>query len=88
MYEVTFIKRNGEKIKAKGKEGDTLLDVVVDNNLDLEGYGAYNYYYVPVNLWLIFAHSHGFASHVGWQLSSVHTWATFGHHYSTSSLQT
>lgn len=39
LYEVTFIKKNGEKIKAKGKEGDSLLDVVVNNNLDFDGYG-------------------------------------------------
>ncbi|XP_075227219.1 adrenodoxin-like protein 2, mitochondrial Ferredoxin 2 [Lycorma delicatula] len=39
-YEVTFVKANGERIKAKGKEGDTLLDVVVNNNLDFDGYGA------------------------------------------------
>lgn len=38
--EVTFIKANGEKIKAKGKVGDSLLDVVVNNNIDLDGFGA------------------------------------------------
>jgi ferredoxin len=38
--EVTFIKVNGERIKAKGKEGDSLLDIVVNNSVDLEGYGA------------------------------------------------
>lgn len=38
-YQVTFIKRNGEKIIGKGKEGDSLLDVVVNNNLDFDGYG-------------------------------------------------
>nr|CAI5855121.1 unnamed protein product [Callosobruchus analis] len=38
--QVTFIKANGEKIKAKGKLGDTLLDVVVNNNIDLDGFGA------------------------------------------------
>lgn len=38
--EVTFIKANGDKIKAKGKVGDSLLDVVVNNNLDLDGFGA------------------------------------------------
>ncbi|TMW52527.1 hypothetical protein DOY81_002352 [Sarcophaga bullata] len=37
---VTFIKANGEKIKTKGKEGDSLLDVVVNNNIDLDGFGA------------------------------------------------
>ncbi|GFG34787.1 hypothetical protein Cfor_12050 [Coptotermes formosanus] len=38
--EVTFIKANGERIKAKGKEGDSLLDIVVNSSVDLEGYGA------------------------------------------------
>ncbi|XP_078046837.1 adrenodoxin-like protein 2, mitochondrial Ferredoxin 2 isoform X3 [Augochlora pura] len=37
---ITFIKANGEKIKAKGKEGDTILDIVVNNEIDLDGYGA------------------------------------------------
>jgi ferredoxin-1, mitochondrial len=38
--ELTFIRANGEKIKTKGKVGDSLLDVVVNNNIDLEGFGA------------------------------------------------
>lgn len=38
--EVTFIKANGERIKTKGKVGDSLLDVVVNNNIDLDGFGA------------------------------------------------
>uniref|UniRef100_A0A6M2DGC4 Putative ferredoxin n=1 Tax=Xenopsylla cheopis TaxID=163159 RepID=A0A6M2DGC4_XENCH len=37
---VTFVKANGEKIEAKGKVGDSLLDVVVNNEIDLDGYGA------------------------------------------------
>lgn len=38
--EVTFIKANGERIKAKGKVGESLLDVVVNNSVDLDGFGA------------------------------------------------
>lgn len=38
--EVTFIRANGERIKAKGKEGDSLLDVIVNNNIDFDGFGA------------------------------------------------
>ncbi|CRK92477.1 CLUMA_CG006031, isoform A [Clunio marinus] len=38
--EVTFVRASGERIKAKGKVGDTLLDVVVNNNIDLDGFGA------------------------------------------------
>lgn len=38
--EVTFVRANGERIKAKGKIGDSLLDVIVNNQIDLEGFGA------------------------------------------------
>uniref|UniRef100_A0A1Q3F9Z0 Putative ferredoxin n=1 Tax=Culex tarsalis TaxID=7177 RepID=A0A1Q3F9Z0_CULTA len=38
--EVTFVRANGERIKTKGKLGDSLLDVVVNNQLDLDGFGA------------------------------------------------
>ncbi|CAD7004334.1 adrenodoxin [Ceratitis capitata] len=37
---VTFLRANGQKIQAKGKVGDTLLDVVVNNHIDLDGFGA------------------------------------------------
>ncbi|KAG7187903.1 hypothetical protein KM043_013871 [Ampulex compressa] len=37
---VTFVRANGERIMAKGKIGDTLLDIVVNNEIDLDGYGA------------------------------------------------
>ncbi|XP_077197746.1 adrenodoxin, mitochondrial [Paroedura picta] len=37
---VHFITRDGDKLTAQGKVGDTLLDVVVDNNLDIDGFGA------------------------------------------------
>ncbi|XP_018327583.1 adrenodoxin [Agrilus planipennis] len=37
---VTFLKANGERIESKGKVGDSLLDVVVNNNIDLDGFGA------------------------------------------------
>ncbi|XP_063225609.1 adrenodoxin-like protein 2, mitochondrial isoform X2 [Bacillus rossius redtenbacheri] len=39
-YEMTFLRTHGEPIKAKFKEGDTILDVVVNNSVDLDGYGA------------------------------------------------
>lgn len=38
--DITFVKASGEIIKTKGKEGDSLLDVVVNNNIDLDGFGA------------------------------------------------
>ncbi|XP_026486771.2 adrenodoxin [Vanessa tameamea] len=37
---VTFNLYDGRKIEAEGKVGDTLLDVVVNNDLDIDGYGA------------------------------------------------
>ncbi|KAL6258861.1 hypothetical protein P5V15_010807 [Pogonomyrmex californicus] len=37
---ITFVKANGERIKAKGKVGDSILDIVVNNDIDLNGYGA------------------------------------------------
>lgn len=37
---VTFIKPDGEKIKVKANIGDNLLDVVVNHDLDFDGYGA------------------------------------------------
>ncbi|XP_036600136.1 adrenodoxin, mitochondrial [Trichosurus vulpecula] len=37
---IHFINRDGEKLTTQGKVGDTLLDVVVNNNLDIDGFGA------------------------------------------------
>ncbi|KYO44905.1 adrenodoxin, mitochondrial isoform X2 [Alligator mississippiensis] len=37
---VHFINRDGDKLTAEGKIGDSLLDVVVDSNLDIDGFGA------------------------------------------------
>uniref|UniRef100_A0A2K5Y0Z3 Adrenal ferredoxin n=1 Tax=Mandrillus leucophaeus TaxID=9568 RepID=A0A2K5Y0Z3_MANLE len=37
---VHFINRDGETLTTKGKVGDSLLDVVVENNLDIDGFGA------------------------------------------------
>jgi len=36
---ITFIKANGERIKAKGKIGENILDIVVNNDIDLDGFG-------------------------------------------------
>lgn len=38
--EFTFVRASGEKIKAKGKVGDSLLDVIVNSSLDFDGFGA------------------------------------------------
>ncbi|KAI4877142.1 hypothetical protein NFI96_026487 [Prochilodus magdalenae] len=37
---VNFINRDGEKITAKASPGESLLDVVVDQDLDFDGFGA------------------------------------------------
>ncbi|XP_055314825.1 adrenodoxin-like protein 2, mitochondrial [Sitodiplosis mosellana] len=38
--EVFFVKADGTKVRGTGKIGDSLLDVVVNNSIDLEGFGA------------------------------------------------
>ncbi|XP_050457195.1 adrenodoxin-like protein 2, mitochondrial [Cataglyphis hispanica] len=37
---ITFVKATGERINAKGKIGDSILDIIVNNDIDLDGYGA------------------------------------------------
>lgn len=39
---VNFINRDGEKITVKASPGDTILDVVVQQDLDIDGYGEFN----------------------------------------------
>lgn len=34
------MRASGERIKAKGKVGDSLLDVIVNSQIDLDGFGA------------------------------------------------
>jgi hypothetical protein len=38
---VTFIRNDGQRITVLAKEGDNLLDVVVNNELDFDGFGIY-----------------------------------------------
>ncbi|KAL4714756.1 hypothetical protein ACJJTC_002615 [Scirpophaga incertulas] len=38
--QVTFRLHNGEQLKTEAKVGDTLLDVVVNQDLNIEGFGA------------------------------------------------
>lgn len=45
-----FNKANGDRIISEGRKGDSLLDVIVNNNLDFDGYGMiikhkFNYIY-------------------------------------------
>ncbi|KAM8722266.1 adrenodoxin [Acanthopagrus schlegelii] len=37
---VHFINRDGEKITVKGSPGDSLLDLVINEDLDFDGFGA------------------------------------------------
>ncbi|XP_048834272.1 adrenodoxin [Brienomyrus brachyistius] len=37
---VNFINRDGQKITVKGAPGDSLLDIVIEQNLDIDGFGA------------------------------------------------
>jgi ferredoxin len=34
------VRASGERVKAKGKVGDSLLDVIVNNQIDFDGFGA------------------------------------------------
>ena len=36
---VTFIQHDGTKVEGKGKEGDNLLDIIVNNDIDVDGNG-------------------------------------------------
>ena len=38
--EITFVKHDGTQIKTKGDVGDHFLNVVIKNNINLDGYGA------------------------------------------------
>ncbi|XP_037321453.2 adrenodoxin [Pungitius pungitius] len=37
---VNFINRDGEQITVKGSPGDSLLDIVINEDLDFDGFGA------------------------------------------------
>ncbi|XP_053214442.1 adrenodoxin-like [Panonychus citri] len=37
---VTFIKAGGQKLVAYGRKNENLLDVVINNHLDIDGFGA------------------------------------------------
>ncbi|OQR79674.1 adrenodoxin-like [Tropilaelaps mercedesae] len=39
-FEVTFVRESGERITTKGKVGDSLFDVIVNNDIDIDGFGA------------------------------------------------
>lgn len=45
---INFINRDGEKITVKASPGDTLLDVVVQQDLDIDGYGELNTFWALV----------------------------------------
>lgn len=60
---VHFINRDGEKITVKGSPGDTLLDVVINEDLDFDGFGTkphthWTESYTEIQkLWTVFSHS-------------------------------
>ncbi len=37
---VTFVKADGSRQTAKGRIGQNLLDIIVDNSVDIDGFGA------------------------------------------------
>lgn len=46
---VHFINRDGEKITVKGSPGESLLDVVINEDLDIDGFGM-EYTFEGLNL--------------------------------------
>jgi len=40
MYEVTYVIEDGESITVPAKEGDNLLDIAINNNVEIDGFGA------------------------------------------------
>ena len=40
FYSITYDTGSGEKFTVEAKEGDNLLDVVINNDLDIDGFGA------------------------------------------------
>lgn len=47
---VHFINRDGEKITVKGSPGESLLDVVINEDLDIDGFGMYTHW--TLKAWL------------------------------------
>ncbi len=47
---IYFIDRDGEKRSANAKLGSNLLDVALDNNIDLEGFGQKIFIFVGSNV--------------------------------------
>ncbi len=37
---VTFVKPDGSQVTAKSKVGENLLDIIIDNDVDIDGFGA------------------------------------------------
>lgn len=48
---VHFINRDGEKITVKGSPGESLLDVVINEDLDIDGFGMEIILQVWIGLW-------------------------------------
>ncbi|KAH9525084.1 Ferredoxin-2, mitochondrial [Bulinus truncatus] len=40
LVNVTFILRDGKRQHVKAKVGDNLLDIIIENNVDIDGFGA------------------------------------------------
>ena len=52
---IHFITQDNEKMTAKAKVGDNLLDVIIDNDLDIDGFGKLTATQQPkltLSLWL------------------------------------
>merc|ERR1719427_2449521 len=40
MFSITYELGNGEKHRVQAKDGDNLLDIVINNDVDIDGFGA------------------------------------------------
>lgn len=40
LVKVTFLLRDGQRQEVKAKVGDNLLDIIVENSVDIDGFGA------------------------------------------------
>lgn len=47
---INFINRDGEKITVKGLPGDSLLDVVINEDLDFDGFGTHRASFTGLDL--------------------------------------
>lgn len=53
---MTFIKAGGQKLVAYGRKNENLLDVVINNHLDIDGFGKLTIVVTLINLFRLIVH--------------------------------